>query len=144
MKNILFICKYNRFRSKVAEYYFNKKNKNEKIKASSSGIIRGYIPYKKLEVDIAKKFKIKIEGVPRGVSYSALNKADKIIVIANDIPISIFNNPKFINKVESWSIEDNGTEDGKRVARIITAIIKKVDILLETIKNGDLKWAHKQ
>ena len=28
-KNILFVCKYNRFRSKVAEAYFNSLNKNK-------------------------------------------------------------------------------------------------------------------
>ena len=43
---ILFICKYNAFRSKVAESYFNKMNKNKKIKAFSRGFIMGGAPDK--------------------------------------------------------------------------------------------------
>ena len=34
---ILFICKYNRFRSRVAAAYFKKINKNSKIKVESAG-----------------------------------------------------------------------------------------------------------
>ena len=39
---ILFICKWNRFRSKIAEYYFNKFDK--KNKAISVGIIEANVP----------------------------------------------------------------------------------------------------
>ena len=39
--NILFVCKYNRFRSKIAEAYFNKINKNKLVSVKSAGIIRG-------------------------------------------------------------------------------------------------------
>lgn len=38
---ILFICKYNAFRSRVAEEYFNKINRNKKITTLSRGIIMG-------------------------------------------------------------------------------------------------------
>jgi len=36
---ILFVCKHNRFRSKVAEAFFNKLKKNKKIKAESAGLV---------------------------------------------------------------------------------------------------------
>ena len=39
ISKILFICRHNRFRSKIAEGYFNKINKNVKVK--SAGIFIG-------------------------------------------------------------------------------------------------------
>lgn len=38
---ILFICKYNAFRSRIAEEYFKKINKNSKIQVISRGFIMG-------------------------------------------------------------------------------------------------------
>jgi len=39
---IAFVCKYNRFRSQIAEAYFNKLNKNKSIKVYSAGVIKGW------------------------------------------------------------------------------------------------------
>ena len=36
---ILFVCRHNRFRSKVAEAIFNKLNKNKEIQIESAGLI---------------------------------------------------------------------------------------------------------
>jgi len=44
MKKILFVCKYNRFRSKTAEAFFNLLKHNKKIKAKSTGLIKGDYP----------------------------------------------------------------------------------------------------
>ena len=47
-KSILFVCKYNRFRSRVAEAYFKKINKNKNISVKSAGIIKGNLPLDKI------------------------------------------------------------------------------------------------
>ena len=39
--NILFVCKHNVFRSRVAEAYFKAINQNKNLKASSAGPIKG-------------------------------------------------------------------------------------------------------
>ena len=38
VKKILFVCKFNRFRSKVAEAYFKKINRNRRIKERRFGL----------------------------------------------------------------------------------------------------------
>ncbi len=51
--NILFVCRYNRFRSRVAEAYFKKINKNFKVK--SAGLFKGR-PLSPKTIKEAKKF----------------------------------------------------------------------------------------
>ena len=53
--NIIFVCKYNRFRSRVAEAYFNKINRNKNIHAYSRGVIRGDYPLDKIK-EVSKKW----------------------------------------------------------------------------------------
>lgn len=143
--NILFICKYNRFRSQIAELYFNKINKNKSIRATSAGIIKGWYPLDVNEVRIAKKFGIKLNKKPKGVSTKLLRKIDKIIIVANDVPISLFEgiftstNKKIgfnsKNRIENWKIPDVGLGDGdEKIERIIKVIITKVDDLMKKLK----------
>ena len=69
---ILFVCKHNMFRSKIAEACFNKLNKNKGFVASSAGLIQGYLPLDKTEVRVAKKLGIDVCGGPRGVSIELI------------------------------------------------------------------------
>ena len=62
--NILFVCRYNRFRSRTAEAYFKKINKNKKIKVKSAGIFKGNYPLSPIQVKTGKKL------VNTGSSYS--------------------------------------------------------------------------
>jgi len=39
-KKIIFICRGNVFRSRIAENYFKKKNKNKNIKVISGGVMK--------------------------------------------------------------------------------------------------------
>jgi len=134
-KRILFICKYNRFRSRVAESYFKKINKNKRIEVKSAGIIKGN-PVSKFEVSISKKFGVNIKGIPKTMSSKLLSKTDIIIIVANDVPKEIFkHNGKYIQKVVTWKIRDSVKEDEKEVGKIIKSIIKKVDRM-----NLELKW----
>ncbi len=131
---ILFICKYNRFRSRVAEAYFKKMNKNKNIKATSGGLIKGFLPLDKYQVKMAKRFNINILGKPRTLSMDMLKEQDRIIVIADDVPKTIFNYKWYKDKVSFWKIKDvlEGT-DNKGNERIIKSIIEKVDALIKKL-----------
>ena len=60
--NILFICRYNRFRSVIAEGFFKKYNKNKKHKAKSAGLIIG-TPMNREVKKVARDLKIKIKVI---------------------------------------------------------------------------------
>ena len=132
---ILFICKYNRFRSRVAEAYFKKRNKNKNIKATSAGLVKGFLPLDNNQVKIAKRFGVNILGKPKTFSMDMLKEQDKIIVIVDDIPKTIFNYKWYKDKVTFWKIKDvlEGT-DNKGNERIIKSIFKKVDALIKKLE----------
>ena len=127
--NILFVCRYNRFRSRIAEAYFKKINKNKNIKARSAGLIKG-LPLNPETVKEAKKFGINIQGKVRGLS-SLLMRWQKItIVVADNVPSIVFNKNKRLGKrVIVWKIKDANYEDKKDIKRVIKEIIKRVDNL---------------
>ena len=132
---ILFICKYGRFRSRVAEAYFKKMNKNKNIKATNRGLIEGFLPLDKYQVKMAKRLGIDIRGKPKTLSMDMLKEQDKIIVIAEDIPKTIFNYKWYKDKVVFWRIKDvfEGI-DNKGNERITKSIFKKVDALIKKLE----------
>lgn len=136
--NILFVCKYNRFRSRVAEAYFNKINKNKSLKTDGAGIFGGWYPLDPIQVKVAKKYGIKIEGKPQSLSYQKLKWADLIVISANDVPKRIFRET-FVGKrkVLKWYIKDvKGKETKeKRIEKSIRQIIKKVNKLNKTLNS---------
>lgn len=133
-KKIIFICKWNRFRSKVAEDYFNKINKNKNFKAESAGIFAGFLPLDQYQVDIAKEFDIKLSGKTKGLDQTKLDNAYKIILVTDEIPEEIFS-PRYSNKLIVWKTPDVKFVGDKEGAReIIKEIIKKVEEL-----NKDLR-----
>lgn len=127
---ILFVCKHNRFRSKFAEALFNKYNKNKKYVADSAGLIRGRYPLDKVQAEIGRKRGIILKGRPKGLSSELLFLQDKVIIVANDVPASIFigrkNKNKSVLKVEVWKIPDTRSDNEKEINSIIDKIEKKV------------------
>lgn len=128
---ILFICKYNVFRSRVAEEYFKKINKNPRIRAISRGIIMGsasdkeqrQLAKKLLGIDINKR-----KALP--LTMQELNEYDLIIVTADDIPRIIFNHHSLsLRKVLIWKIRDEQRRNRKNIKTTILLIQKKVDEL---------------
>lgn len=134
--NILFVCKYNRFRSRVAEIYLNSILKNKKIKIFSRGIIKGSLPLDEQEAKVAKKLGIILKGKPKTLSSSLLKKVDKIIVVANDIPLELFDNPLYKDKVELWKISDNKNGEDKSIEKIIKEILVKVKKLNKELETN--------
>jgi protein-tyrosine-phosphatase len=141
-KNILFICKNNRFRSKIAEAYFNKINKNKQIKISSSGLFEGF-PIDRRVKNIAKTLEIFMKGKPRPTSIKMLIKQDLVILIANDVPANLFKK-EYVKKMIVWKTKDlevNGVKkmDKEGVIKIIRDVIKNVDKLNKDLEIGRIK-----
>ncbi|MFH1711567.1 MAG: hypothetical protein ABH840_04610 [Nanoarchaeota archaeon] len=141
---ILFICKYNRFRSRIAEAYFNKVNKNPNIQAEGAGIIQGWFPLDESEIETAKEFDLDADGQPRALSTELLRQQDKIIIVANNVPESIFekvmiadNTPASFSEGKNlivWKIQDEEKGDKENIRKIIKSIMSNVDNLVIELK----------
>lgn len=138
--NILFVCKYNRFRSKVAEAYFNKINKNKNIKTESAGIIRGKYPLSKDQVRAAKKLCVNMRGKPQTLSIELLKKTDLIVIVADNVPEEIFAfKKKYLKKMIVWKIKDvTSASRMDQNEKIIKQIIKRIDNLVKQLE--ERKW----
>ena len=133
--NIIFICKHNRFRSRVAEGYFKKIKKNKKIKISSAGLIKG-IPVSRNLISITKKLEFNVKGKTKGLDEKVLTNTDLIIITANDIPKSIFK--RFNKPVIVWKIKDAEQSDSNAIKKTINKIMNKVDKFNRKLEKG--KW----
>ncbi|MFA5070857.1 MAG: hypothetical protein WC511_00620 [Candidatus Pacearchaeota archaeon] len=134
---ILFICKHNVFRSRIAEEYFKKINRNKKIEVISRGIVMGGhsdkeqrgIPKKLLGIDIDNR-------TPIPLKKQDLESSDLIIVVANDIPRRIFDYQSMYiqDKVFIWKIKDEQLQNKKNIKRTTLEIKKRVDKLVRRLK----------
>ena len=123
---ILFICKHNRFRSRVASAYFNQLNENTKNISKGAGLFSDDAPLDKNEVSIARNFEIDIRGKPQKVNSELLNWADKILIVADDVPRESIKTRK---NIIIWKIKDvyDTINNKKAVRETIQKIKKKVD-----------------
>jgi protein-tyrosine-phosphatase len=134
--NILFVCRYNRFRSRIALAYFNKINKNKNIKAKSAGLIRGN-SLNPFTVEIAKEFDLNIRGKTQGLSSKLMAWQNVTIIVANDVPPQVFNrNKRYGKKVIVWKIKDVNEKDKPAIKKIIKSIILRIDILNKELEKG--------
>lgn len=137
MKNILFVCRYNRFRSKVAEALFNKYNKNRSMRARSAGLIKGSEISEEIR-EAAENLELKIKGSPEGISTEILKWYDTMIIVADDVPSAIFEEEakKYGKQVIIWHIPDTDSNRKEDIIRIIKQIDQKIKELLDEIKNN--------
>ncbi len=131
MKKILFICKFNRFRSRIAEAYLKKINPTAKVR--SAGIIRG-TPLNENQINIAKEFGLNIEGKPRGLTSNMLIWQDITIIVANDVPREIFNNELYEKETRVWNIPDTESDKNEEIRKIVKSIISEVDKINKELK----------
>jgi len=129
--NILFVCRHNRFRSKFAEAYFNKVNKNKNLKAKSAGIFPGKYPLDSLQVKISKELGIKLKGKPQAISTNLLRWKDIVIAITNDLPKGLFNYGPYKVKVIEWKIPDEMNGNVANTKKILNKIKKNIDEFLK-------------
>ena len=135
---ILFVCKYNRFRSKVAENYFKKINTNKKTQVKSAGIIEVNRPLdfyeRKRNLYLNKTFGFVLNSKSVSISVQSLLWADKIIVVADDVPMALFDSKKWKDKVEVWKVPDENADDERNINKIVKSIMSKVNKLVREIK----------
>jgi len=133
---ILFICVYNRFRSKISEALFNKYNKDKSIEVKSAGT-----RIDMLNPDVAisvknelKKRKAKVTSThPLVFDDALLEWADKIVVVADDVSSNYF--PKWVQgKIERWEISDCHQSDLRCIRKEADLIDKKVKDLIKRLK----------
>jgi arsenate reductase (thioredoxin) len=127
--NILFVCKHNRFRSKAAEFFFNKFNSNPKLKAKSAGLIKGFLPLDKIEVNSAKTFGIELKGKTQGLSWNLMQWQDLIVIVADDVPKEIFEQYKKQGLIQ-WKIKDNSENTKEKAKQVLQEIKEKIQSLL--------------
>ncbi len=131
---LLFICKHNRFRSKVAEAIFNKLNKNPGIKAESAGIMideaRPYIAENVIKIMREKGYSLD-SGIPKRVTALDVNNYDLLVIAAHDVDEDFFNSSGFKGKIIKWDISDADEDEYQKIKKIIGRIEKKIKKLIE-------------
>lgn len=136
--NILFVCRHNRFRSRVAEAHFKKINRNKNISVKSAGLMKGLPILNKTQVALAssKEFGLNIRGKPQGLSSKLLGWQNIIIIVADDVPPKIFDkSKKYGKKLIVWKIKDSKKgNDKKDIKRAIKEVIKKINGFVKKVK----------
>jgi len=126
--NLLFVCKHNRFRSKVAEQIFKQLNKNKSIKVKSAGSNPDYYPVAENVQKALKELGYKsVNKHPKKISKELANWADKIIVVANNVKIEN-------KKVRYWKISDTSQDNFTGIQRRVKDIEKRVKKLINQLK----------
>ncbi len=125
-KKILFICKHNRFRSKVAEMFFKKYNTNKNYVGMGAGLLPGSYPLDKIQVKVAKEFGIELSGKPKPITMELLSKIDILVIVADNVPSEIFNSKKYGLDERRWEIHDTINCDEEEVRKIMLKIENKV------------------
>ncbi len=127
--NILFVCKHNRFRSKVAEALFKKYNTGKNEVRSAGALIDHLYRYPSKAVIEAVRGKGGIinEEKSRQLDDHLINWADKIILVADNVSRDAF--PK--KKVVVWKVSDCSQNDEEAIRRRIEIIDNKVKKLIK-------------
>lgn len=136
IKRVLFICRHNRFRSKVAEALFKKYNKNKKIKARSCGIGLDYIPVAKNVLKVLKEFGIKkVNRKPKSFNNKLIDKSDLIVIVANNISKKEIKEKVIDSKeIIFWKISDTKQEDYKGILKRAKLIEKRIKNLVKSLR----------
>ncbi len=134
---ILFICKHNRFRSKVGEAIFNTLNKNKNIVAESAGILidEMHLYVGENVIKIMKEKGYDVRGIPRRVDVRKINDYDYLIIVADNVDPMFFKN-SYKGKIIWWKIKDCDEKDLNSIRERVEDIEKRVRELIKEMKNG--------
>ena len=134
IKAILFVCKHNKFRSKIAEAFFNKLNQNKNYIAKSAGLLPGLDTFDKKQVEVAKKFGIELRGKSKPITIDLLRKIDLMVIVADDVPPEIFHDKRYGEREEIvWKIRDDINNEENEAYKIIEELVKRVKHLVESL-----------
>ncbi|MEK6917955.1 MAG: hypothetical protein AABW51_03325 [Nanoarchaeota archaeon] len=134
MQKIIFVCRHNKFRSKVAEAMFNKLNKNKNIKAESAGLFvdSAHLFIEPIVLGEIGRRGYNIVGSPRQLTRELAEKFDKIIIVADDIDKEFFFD--FKGKVMQWNISDCDPSDVVCIEDTIDDIEKRVEDFVSSLE----------
>ncbi len=123
---ILFVCKHNRFRSKVACVIARKLDSRNEYKSAgiSLDLMRPYI-CGNVKQELARRgYEIKDEKA-REINGYDLKWADKIIIVADNISSDIFKRKTKV-KIETWKISDADEQEFENIRKIVENIEERV------------------
>ncbi len=130
---ILFICKHNRFRSKVAEAIMDKiliDRSIEDVEVRSAGVVQYYtnlfMPRSVVEALVRKGYKIRDEK-SKSVDSFLIEWADKIIIVADNVSKDLF--PK--SKAIVWPVSDTDESDISGIDERIDDIHERINLFVE-------------
>lgn len=128
---ILFICKHNRFRSKVGEALFSKYAQSHHQVKSAGVELRPLFPYvAPLVKKVLATYGIaSVVDAPTPISDALIAWADRIIVVANDVDVSPF--PP--NVTDVWPVTDCSQEDEQSIILRVREINDRVRNLLHEL-----------
>ena len=138
--NILFVCRHNRFRSKVAEAVFRHNYKGAEVKTKSAGLAVDIMhPYIARNVVLALKEKgisVRDDGAKRIDSF-ILKWADKIIIVADNVSPNMFKDKELIDgkQIIQWDISDTSESDFEGIKKRINKIEKLTLDLIKMVEN---------
>lgn len=132
MVKVLFVCKHNRFRSKVAEAIFNHLNENSVNESRSRGMVRRdvdeFVAEKTIQVMGEKGYTIG-NTKAKLINSKDIEWTDKIIIVADNASSAGF--PR--EKTAVWGIQDCSEFDEARIVDRVNEIELKVKELLKTL-----------
>jgi len=137
--NILFVCKHNRFRSKVAEALFRHHYKGDSVRAKSAGltvdIMHPYIGRGVHHVMKEKGISIRDDGAIK-IEPFLLKWVDKLIIVADNVSPDMFRDKEMLgNKpVAIWAVSDTSETDIEGIRWRVNEIEKKVLELINEMK----------
>ncbi len=140
LKNVLFVCKHNVFRSRVAEECLNGYG-TTKYRAESAGLIsldEETLSKEKvhpLQKEVARRYGLDLSPKSRSLSHSILKRMDIVIIVADDVSPEIIQEEKSFNvKVILWKIKDV-EEDSLDLEQCIVSTIKQICEKVEEFVN---------
>ena len=130
--NVLFVCRFNKVRSKLAAAFFNKYA--DKHSAKSAGIVKGSAVDDKMK-SIAKRHGVSVGGVSKSITVPLLRWHDIMVIVADDIPRSLFakEEKKYGKALYHWKIKDKAEASAKESDRMAKEIEKQVKRLISRI-----------
>lgn len=134
MKKVLFVCKHNRFRSKVAEAFFNKfvRENGKKAVCESVGFLldlKSPFVAGSVKLAVEKRGAKILRDEPRQITLPGIEGFDLIVCLTDSV-----NKDFFCDRapVEIWNIDDTSADDFEGIERIVENIEIKVEDLVKT------------
>ena len=132
MKKVLFVCVENARRSQMAEAFFNKLAKGQAVAVSAGDRPASNVDAKAVEV--MKEIGIDItEQKPKALTMKMVEESDMVITMGCGADVC----PVVPKRVEEWKIEDPAEKPVAKFRKVRNEIMKKVEKLVETLKNTD-------